>query len=170
MDGKGREVYPGMSDRDPVGRAGRRIGAQALGRLPERWRTVLRLTETEGMSPAQAAEVLAMPANAVAALAFRAREGLRRGIMQVHLERGAWDLDCDAAIRELCGFPRDPAGDAGRTAEHLAGCPECAALARYLDDARWPVAAPPDRVSWVRRLLHRPGRVSAPGAGGARRR
>ncbi|MET3961866.1 RNA polymerase sigma factor (sigma-70 family) [Marmoricola sp. OAE513] len=50
---------------------------KALKSLPERWQTVLWLSTVEDASHDQISELLGIKPNAVAALAFRAREGLR---------------------------------------------------------------------------------------------
>lgn len=50
--------------------------ARAFASLPERWQAVLWHTETEGARPAEVASLLGLTANGVAALAYRAREGL----------------------------------------------------------------------------------------------
>ncbi|MCE9620922.1 MAG: sigma-70 family RNA polymerase sigma factor [Actinomycetia bacterium] len=49
----------------------------AFAALPERWQRVLWQTEVEGRSAAEIAPLLGLAPNAVAALAYRAREGLR---------------------------------------------------------------------------------------------
>ena len=71
---------------DPV--AARLYGsdaANAFAGLPERWRLVLWHTEVEGESPAAIAPLLGMTPNGVAALAYRAREGLRQAYLRLHL-------------------------------------------------------------------------------------
>ncbi|KRB36963.1 RNA polymerase sigma factor [Microbacterium sp. Root180] len=52
--------------------------ADALQTLPPRWRTLLWYIEVEGMKPRDVAPLLGMSPNAVAALLYRARLGLRR--------------------------------------------------------------------------------------------
>jgi len=54
----------------------------ALASLPERWRRVLWHTEVEGRSAAELAPLLGLAPNAVAALAYRAREGLRAAFLR----------------------------------------------------------------------------------------
>ncbi|MBI4885036.1 MAG: sigma-70 family RNA polymerase sigma factor [Actinobacteria bacterium] len=54
------------------------FASDALASLAERWREVLLLTEVEGLSAAEVAPLLGLSPNAVAALAYRAREGLRQ--------------------------------------------------------------------------------------------
>jgi len=49
--------------------------------LPERWRSVLWLTEVEGMSAADVAILMGVSANNAAQLAVRARAGLKAGVL-----------------------------------------------------------------------------------------
>ena len=55
--------------------------ARAFASLPERWQAVLWHTEVEGARPADVAPLLGLTANGVAALAYRAREGLRQAYL-----------------------------------------------------------------------------------------
>lgn len=52
--------------------------------LPERWQTVLWMTEVEGKKPREVAQTMNLSANAVSALATRARESLREGFLRAH--------------------------------------------------------------------------------------
>src|SRR6476660_3311268 len=58
--------------------------ARAFASLPERWQLVLWHTEVEEQKPADVAPLLGMTPNAVSALAYRAREGLRQAYLQMH--------------------------------------------------------------------------------------
>ena len=58
----------------------------ALATLPERWRRVLWLTEVEGRSAVEIAPLLGLAPNAVAALAYRAREGLRQAFYRTRAD------------------------------------------------------------------------------------
>ena len=64
----------------------RRLAAAAFASLPERWQLVLWHTEVEGRSPAEVAPLLGLAPNAVAALAYRAREGLRQAYLNAHIQ------------------------------------------------------------------------------------
>src|SRR5699024_7597556 len=55
----------------------RGAASRAFASLPERWQLVLWHLEVEGQKPADIAPLLGMSPNSVAALAYRAREGLR---------------------------------------------------------------------------------------------
>jgi len=104
----------------------------AFAALPERWRAVLWATAVEGHGPAELAGRWGMSPAAVAQLAARAREGLRRAWLQAHVgpvpgpcRRYAADLG--AATRGRLARSRRAALDA-----HLAGCPGCRAQAAEL--------------------------------------
>lgn len=56
----------------------------AFTSLPERWQTVLWMTEVEAKKPREVAMSLNLSANAVSALATRARESLREGFLKAH--------------------------------------------------------------------------------------
>ena len=104
----------------------REIVARAFLDLPERWRTVLHLTEVEGRSVTEVALVLGLTPNGVSALAFRAREALRAAYLQAHLRPTA-DLACAKVHDRFGRFVRDALGDRdrGRVTAHLAGCRSC---------------------------------------------
>ncbi|MBA2956657.1 sigma-70 family RNA polymerase sigma factor [Nocardioides sp. CGMCC 1.13656] len=106
--------------------------AKAFASLPERWQLVLWHTEVEGQKPADIAPILAMSANAVSALAYRAREGLRQAYLSMH----ASDVDDDACARtraELGAYVRGGLSrrDATRVEQHLRECRRCTAI--YLE-------------------------------------
>ncbi|GGM56889.1 hypothetical protein GCM10012275_29990 [Longimycelium tulufanense] len=119
---------------DETGRCVERwLALDAFNRLSPRWRTVLWYTEIEGRSPAETAAVFGMTANAVSALAYRAREKLRQAYLQAHVapvgahacrgtagRLGAW------ARRRLHGQ------EAARVEDHLAECPRCQDVATEL--------------------------------------
>jgi RNA polymerase sigma factor (sigma-70 family) len=63
----------------------RSMAARAFANLPERWQAVLWHTEIRGRRPVEVAPLLGLTANSVAALAYRAREGLRQAYLQAHL-------------------------------------------------------------------------------------
>lgn len=112
----------------------RRIVA-AFNRLDERHQAVLWHTEIEGEKPAQVAPILGIAANAVAALARRARRALALAYLDAHL--GSLDRHeegCRAYVAQLAAWTR---GDLGRRAkqpvdEHVESCSRCTALAAEL--------------------------------------
>ncbi|QXC59709.1 sigma-70 family RNA polymerase sigma factor [Aquihabitans sp. G128] len=112
----------------------RDTAAAAFASLPERWRMVLWHTEVEGQSPAQVAELLGIKPNAVAALAYRAREGLRQAYLGQHAPNGGADSrECRTTRDRLAAYVRDGLTPAQSTqvADHLESCDECRAA--YLE-------------------------------------
>ena len=112
---------------DPaLDRLERTYAARAFRQLPVRWRDVLWLTEVEGAGPAEIAPLLGLTPNAVAVLAHRAREGLRRLYLQQHVA-DADQPECRWAGGRLGGHllghlaPRD----ATRLHAHLDWCGGC---------------------------------------------
>ena len=120
--------------------------ARAFANLPERWQTVLWHTEVEGRSPAEVAPMLGIAPNAVAALAYRAREGLREAYLQAHLQLEP-PAACADTRNKLGGYARDTlsARDRGKVEQHLDGCDKCRAVLVELRDvsSTLRVALPP---------------------------
>src|SRR5829696_3846028 len=111
------------------------LAARAFNRLPERWQTVLWHTEVEQESPAQVAPLLGLTPNGVAALAYRAREGLRQAYLQEHLTDVAGE-ECRYTVERLGAWARDGLSkrEQDRVEEHLAGCGRCRVLAAELEE------------------------------------
>ena len=113
----------------------RSLVAAAFRSLPERWRSVLWLTEVEGMAPSEAAPLLGVSANGAAQLAVRARAGLRQRFLQAHLREEVAPA-CRFTVEHLGAYvagglsPRDIA----KVDQHLAGCPACESRQHELDD------------------------------------
>ncbi|MGI5418115.1 sigma-70 family RNA polymerase sigma factor [Actinomadura luteofluorescens] len=108
----------------------RSMVARAFRSLPERWQTVLWHTEVEAAKPAEVAPILGLTANGAAALAYRAREGLRLAYLQMHLN-GLDDGDaCRPVLDKLGAYVRDalPGRDSRRVERHLDGCKRCKGL------------------------------------------
>ena len=108
--------------------------ARAFASLPERWQLVLWHTEVEEQKPAEVAPLLGMTPNAVSALAYRAREGLRQAYLTMHAAE-AGDDSCERTRAELGSYVRGGLArrDAARVEQHLQECRVCAAL--YLEFA-----------------------------------
>jgi RNA polymerase sigma factor (sigma-70 family) len=104
----------------------RNLVGEALQALPARWRTVLWLTEVEGLSPAEVSRRIGIKPNAVAALAYRARKGLREAYLQAHLKAEASE-DCRATVSRLGNYVRGDLAEKERVAvqSHLDGCAKC---------------------------------------------
>jgi RNA polymerase sigma factor (sigma-70 family) len=109
------------------------ITAEAFASLPERWRTVLWHMEIEGETPAAIAPLLGMKPNSVAALAYRAREGLRQAYLRQHVPT-IEHQHCRAIAEQLASWVRAgrPRHRMRRVSKHLDGCTECRALAEGL--------------------------------------
>jgi RNA polymerase sigma factor (sigma-70 family) len=117
----------GVPFRDPaLDRLERTYAARAFRQLPARWRDVLWHTEVEGASPAEIAPRLGLTPNAVAVLAHRAREGLRRQYLQQHVPV-AQHPECRWTGDRLGGHVRGhlAARDAPRLRAHLSWCTGC---------------------------------------------
>jgi RNA polymerase sigma factor (sigma-70 family) len=104
----------------------RNLVGEALKSLPERWRTVLWLTEVEGMTPTEVSSVIGIKPNAVAALSYRAREGLREAYLQAHLRAEA-PAECRYTVDRLGPYVRGELADRERTRvqTHLDACATC---------------------------------------------
>ncbi|WP_116206715.1 zf-HC2 domain-containing protein [Amycolatopsis circi] len=108
----------------------------AFTSLPERWRTVLWQTEVEGEQPSMVAPHFGLSANATAALARRARQGLRAAYLQAHLSVNRGPETCRAVVEKLGGFTAGSVtgAEAERIKAHLLGCPSCRATQDELRD------------------------------------
>ncbi|RZQ62128.1 sigma-70 family RNA polymerase sigma factor [Amycolatopsis suaedae] len=107
---------------------------RAFTSLPERWRTVLWQTEVEGEQPAVVAPHFGLSANATAALARRARQGLRAAYLQAHLSVHRGADGCRAVVEKLGGYTAGSVtgAEARRIRAHLMGCSSCRATADEL--------------------------------------
>ncbi|MFC5140184.1 sigma-70 family RNA polymerase sigma factor [Actinomycetospora rhizophila] len=114
----------------------RTMAARAFATLPERWQAVLWHLEVEGDSPADIAPLFGLSANAVSALGYRAREGLRQAYLQEHLDAGTGRRDRRhrETGEKLGAYTRGGLArrEAQRVETHLAECAECRALADEL--------------------------------------
>jgi len=113
----------------------RTLVARAFASLPERWQAVLWHNEIEGLTPAEIAPLLGLTANSTAALAYRAREGLRQAYLQQHLAEPL-DESHRAVAAKLGGYVRGGLGarDTTLVETHLDECGECRALVLELRD------------------------------------
>jgi RNA polymerase sigma factor (sigma-70 family) len=109
--------------------------ATAFLSLPERWRSVLWLTEVEGMKPREVATMLGVSANGAAQLAVRARSRLREQFLQAHL-RESVDGDCRFTVEHLGAYVGGglAARDVATVDQHLEGCDACRARRAELED------------------------------------
>ncbi|HZP51650.1 ANTAR domain-containing protein [Actinocrinis sp.] len=114
------------------------MAAAAFAALPERWRSILWHTEVEGQGPGELAAVLGIEAGAVAALACRAREGLRAAYLQAHVSEMG-DAACRPYVLRLGVYARGRVGqrEGSRLRDHLRRCAACARLhsmVRYVNE------------------------------------
>lgn len=114
------------ADDDIVGLTDRTLVRAGFESLPERWQRVLWHTEIEGRPPARLTPALGSTPNAVAALAYRAREGLRQAFLAVHLAASAPPL-CRPYVPKLAGYTRQTLSEEEdvAVAVHLDTCAHC---------------------------------------------
>ncbi|WP_344291175.1 sigma-70 family RNA polymerase sigma factor, partial [Agromyces lapidis] len=104
--------------------------AQAFRSLPTRWQEVLWYSEVEGMTPQQVAPLVGMSANSTAALAYRAREGLRQAWIRAHLKNST-EPECRWTIDRLGSYTRGKLRprDTTKLESHLDDCARCTIVA-----------------------------------------
>ncbi|WP_051111615.1 sigma-70 family RNA polymerase sigma factor [Sciscionella marina] len=114
----------------------RHLIARAFANLPERWRNVLWRVEVEGERPSAVGGRLGLSANATAALARRARDGLRAAYLQAHLADARGPVDCRSVVDKLGAFTTGSVrgSERRRIVHHLEECDSCAALHAELAD------------------------------------
>lgn len=102
--------------------------ANAFSSLPERWQAVLWHTAVEDDDHATVGRMLGIKANAVAALGFRARDGLRKAYLSAHLA-DVRDEACRPYRDQLAPYVRGRLGRRARheLEQHLRECAHCSA-------------------------------------------
>lgn len=128
---------PATSESAALDALDRSTTAQAFRSLPTRWQEVLWYSEVEGMAPQQVAPLIGMSANATAALAYRAREGLRQAWIRAHLRNPENDPECRWTIDRLGGYTRGRlrGRDTTRLEAHLDDCARCTIVAAEAREA-----------------------------------
>ena len=119
---------PGEPFADPAEASFERsLVSRAYSALPERWSAVLWHTEIERARPAEVALLLGISPNSVAALRYRAREGLRQAYLQMHLSSAR--PQCQPAAGKLGAYVRGALSrrDAREVHGHLSQCGDCTA-------------------------------------------
>ncbi len=113
----------------------RGIVSQAYRSLPERWQAVLWYSEVEELTPAQIAPILGLTSNGVAALAYRAREGLRQAYLQQHLAAPTGEA-CTLVNSKLGAYVRGGLAkrETALVESHLEECGTCRGLVLELGD------------------------------------
>ncbi|WP_277209424.1 sigma-70 family RNA polymerase sigma factor [Isoptericola croceus] len=114
----------------------RSVMMRAFRDLPERWQSVLWYLEIEEMKPREAAPLLGLTPSATAALAYRAREGLRRAWLQAHVNVRSVAPSCQWAVERLGDFMRNSLSRDvhHQVRRHVDGCDACALLVGELDE------------------------------------
>lgn len=113
----GHAVLPTSLENDLV--------ADAMQALPTRWQQVLWLTVVEERPLDEVSEILGCSPNAVAQLAFRAREALRLSYLVQHVERPVGP-SCSTVVPLLARQARDGSTrHRTRLVAHLGGCGRC---------------------------------------------
>jgi RNA polymerase sigma factor (sigma-70 family) len=120
----------------------RALVATAFASLPERWQSVLWHTVVEGRTAAEVAPTLGLAPNAVAALAYRARDGLRAAYLQAHLQN-PMEMSCRDCANNLGRYVRDTLSTRERVSveQHLQACGRCRELLAELEDVNNRLAA-----------------------------
>ncbi len=114
----------------------RTLTVRAFRTLPDRWQSVLWYTEVEGMDPHEVAPLMGMTANGVAALSYRAREGLRKAWLQAHINAATASGECQWVISRLGDHTRKGLGarDTDRMQFHLATCAKCSIISEEVGE------------------------------------
>jgi RNA polymerase sigma factor (sigma-70 family) len=119
------------SDPDASGQLTERsLIRRAFTSLPERWRNVLWKMEVEGERPAAVATNFGLSPNATAALARRARQGLRAAYLQAHLAADRSSTGCRSVLEKLGAYTAGSTSgiERRRIRAHLATCASCTAM------------------------------------------
>ncbi len=116
-----------FSEENSLAALDRSLTVQAFRTLPTRWQEVLWYSEVEQMTPLQIGPLLAMKANAVAALTYRAREGLRGAWIQAHISSVPEGSEHRWVLEHVGGYARKRLSkrDTSRMDAHLEHCAKC---------------------------------------------
>jgi RNA polymerase sigma factor (sigma-70 family) len=127
---------PDVADDPATVALDRTLTVRAFRSLPERWQSVLWYTEIEGMDPHEVAPILGISPNSVAALAYRAREGLRKAWLQAHISDASATGECQWALARLGDYARGglTPRDSERMSDHLATCAKCSIINEEVDE------------------------------------
>jgi len=114
----------------------RNLIRRAFRSLPERWRKVLWKMEVEGERPAAVATNFGLSPNATAALARRARQGLRAAYLQAHLASEGGATACRSVLEKLGAYTAGSTSgiERRRIHAHLASCASCTTVHAELRD------------------------------------
>ncbi|KRF25949.1 RNA polymerase sigma factor [Phycicoccus sp. Soil803] len=98
---------------------------QAFAALPRRWQVILWRTAVDHDRNIEIGQDLGISPNAVAALAKRARRGLRQAYLQTHLSTNGLEPGCEPFVRRLPMLAVDGSVAPDDLARHLSTCPTC---------------------------------------------
>ncbi|WP_449060518.1 thiopeptide-type bacteriocin biosynthesis protein [Planomonospora algeriensis] len=135
-EGEAELFDPGVPFVDPalIGLE-RSLVARAFLSLPERWQSLLWHVEVEKSGPADVAPLIGLPADQVAELLGRAKEGLRQACLKVHLS-GTPRKGCRPSLSKMGAYVRG--GLVKRETRlidrHMDGCTDCRAVFMELTD------------------------------------
>jgi DNA-directed RNA polymerase specialized sigma24 family protein len=119
------------------GEAGSRLPVvtAAYRSLPERWRSVLWLTEVRGAGVAETAAVLGVSGNGLAQLSHRAQSGLRERYLQAQL-RSPVPAGCRGVVEHLAAFVANSLAPLklAPVERHLRKCNDCQEREAEIDD------------------------------------
>lgn len=129
------EAVVSAADGPPLDPTERELITAAFESLPDRWQAVLWHTAVEGRHPRELSSILGASANAISALAYRAREKLRQAYLQAHLQATPRP-QCEPHRSLLGAYVRDGQSrrDRHATREHVYRCDSCRALVDELND------------------------------------
>ncbi|HEY0452452.1 sigma-70 family RNA polymerase sigma factor [Actinophytocola sp.] len=130
-------THRAASDPDTSGQfTERNLIRRAFTSLPERWRNVLWKMEVEGERPAAVAINFGLSPNATAALARRARQGLRAAYLQAHLAADRSATGCRSVLEKLGAYTAGSTSgiERRRIRAHLQTCTSCTAMYAELRD------------------------------------
>ncbi|MEP6842827.1 MAG: zf-HC2 domain-containing protein, partial [Pseudolysinimonas sp.] len=90
----------------------------------------------EGMDPHEVAPLMGLTANGVAALSYRAREGLRTAWLQAHISNAGTSVECQWTMSRLGDRARHglTAREKDRVELHLLDCTKCAVISEEVDE------------------------------------
>ncbi|MGW0792898.1 sigma-70 family RNA polymerase sigma factor [Streptomyces sp. NPDC002911] len=133
--------------------ADRSMAMRAFRSLPERWQAVLWHTTVEEESPSEVAPLFGLSANATAALAVRAREGLKQAYLQAHVSESLTaGGDCAQYADRLGAHARNGLRTRAERGlrKHLDECAKCRVAAGELDrvNAGIPALLPVAVIGW----------------------
>ncbi|MFJ8795782.1 RNA polymerase sigma factor [Streptomyces sp. NPDC102462] len=112
------------------------LALEALASLSDRWRTVLWFTIVQSQQPAAIASSMGISPNSVAALAYRAKEGLRQAYLTVHLGQRRYHGQCSGYVRRLAAYSRGRLSECAseEMALHVKECGACSRLHQEIDE------------------------------------